>query len=118
MHKNIDIDLFELIVQSSLIIFTQKYLHKCKDTYFILQNKYLGIYEDSFGTKILRDDCVLSKYLPGHLLITSMVSKLQMTTFIAAMCLMIILSKGSTSKIIGNIICKSIFNVYPRLVQK
>ena len=43
--------------QSSLSIFAQKYLHKCKDTYFILQNKYLCIYEDSFGLKILRDDC-------------------------------------------------------------
>ena len=32
------------------------YLRKCKDTYFILQNKYLRIYEDSFGAKILRDD--------------------------------------------------------------
>ena len=26
-------------------------------TYFILQNKYLCISEDSFGAKILRDDC-------------------------------------------------------------
>ena len=50
--------------QSSLSIFTQKYLRKCEDTYFILQNKYLPIYEDSFGVKILllRDDCALSKY--------------------------------------------------------
>ena len=47
---------------SSLSIFAQKYLHKGKDTYFILQNKYLPIYEDSFGVKILRDDCALSKY--------------------------------------------------------
>ena len=41
-------------------IFAQKYLHKCKDTYFILQNKYVRIYEDSFGgfgAKIPRDDC-------------------------------------------------------------
>ena len=89
-----------------------------KRYFFYLIKKYLRIYEDSFGTKILGDDCVLSKYLPGHLLITSMVSKPQMTTFIAATCLIIILSKGSTSKIIGNIICKSIFNVYFRLVQK
>ena len=37
----------------------QNYLHKCEDTYFILQNKYLHIYEDSFGAKILRDDCAL-----------------------------------------------------------
>ena len=39
-------------VQSSLSI-------KCKDTYFILQNKYLRIDEDSFGAKILRNDCAL-----------------------------------------------------------
>ena len=41
-------------------IFAQKYLRKCIDTYFILQNKYIRIYEDSFGgfgAKILRDDC-------------------------------------------------------------
>ena len=25
----------------------------------MLQNKYLHIYEDSFGAKILRDDCTL-----------------------------------------------------------
>ena len=47
--------------QSSLSIFAQKYLRKCKDTYFILQNKYyIRIYEDSFGgfgAKILRDIC-------------------------------------------------------------
>ena len=53
MHKNIDIDLFDLIAQSSLIIFTQKYLHQCKDTYFILQNKYLGIYEDTLEQSFL-----------------------------------------------------------------
>ena len=45
-------------MQSSLSIFAQKYLRKCEDTYFILQNKYLCIYKDSFGSgsKILRDD--------------------------------------------------------------
>ena len=37
--------------QSSLSIFTQKYLRKCEDTFFILQNKYLWIYEDSFGAR-------------------------------------------------------------------
>ena len=31
------------------------YLLKCEDTYLILQNKYLHIYEDSFGAKILID---------------------------------------------------------------
>ena len=44
-------------VQSSLSMLAQKYLRKCKDTYSILQNKYLHIYEDTFRTKILRDDC-------------------------------------------------------------
>ena len=39
--------------QSTLSIFAQKYLRKCKDTYFILQNRYLLIYKDSFGVKIL-----------------------------------------------------------------
>ena len=35
-----------------------KYLHKCEDTCFILQKKYyLCIYKDSFGAKILWDDC-------------------------------------------------------------
>ena len=29
---------------------------------FVLQNKYLRIYEDSFGVKILRDDCSHSLY--------------------------------------------------------
>ena len=52
--------LYEIFsAQSSPSIFTQKYLRKCKDTYFILQNKYLSIYEDSFGAKILRDECAL-----------------------------------------------------------
>ena len=32
-----------LSAQSSLSIFAQKYLCKCEDTYFILQNKYLCI---------------------------------------------------------------------------
>ena len=42
-----------LSAQSSLSIFAQKYLRKCEDTtYFVLQNKYLPIYEDSFGAKI------------------------------------------------------------------
>ena len=46
--------------QSSLIIFAQKYIGKCEDTYFILQNKFLCIYKDSLGAKILRDDCTHS----------------------------------------------------------
>ena len=35
-------------------------LRKCKDTYSILQNKYLCIYEGGFEAKILRDDCTLT----------------------------------------------------------
>ena len=31
-------------------------------TYFILQNKYLYIFKDSFVTKILRDDCILGSF--------------------------------------------------------
>ena len=45
--------------QSSQSIFAQEYLRECEDTYFILQNKYLHIYKQSFGAKILRDDCTL-----------------------------------------------------------
>ena len=48
-----------LSAQSSLSIFAQKYLHKCEDIYFILQKKYLHIYKDSFGAKILSNDCAL-----------------------------------------------------------
>ena len=44
-----------LSVQSSLSIFAQKYPHICEDTYFILQNKYLCINEDSFGAKIMHN---------------------------------------------------------------
>ena len=51
-----------LSVQSSLSSFAQNYLHKCKDTYFILQNKYLRIYKASFGAKIIRDDCALKDF--------------------------------------------------------
>ena len=46
--------------QSSLSIFAQKYLRKCKDIYIILQNKYLCIYEDNLGAKILADYCALN----------------------------------------------------------
>ena len=51
---------FEVTTKLLLSIFTQKYLRKCKDIYFILQNKYLCIYEDSFGAKTLIDDCALT----------------------------------------------------------
>ena len=43
---------------------TSTYLHKCEDTYFILQNNFLCIYKDSFGAKILSDDCSLSRFVP------------------------------------------------------
>ena len=48
--------LYLVRAQSSLCIFTQKYLCKCEDTYFILQHNYLCINEDSFGAKIHRDE--------------------------------------------------------------
>ena len=47
-----------LSVQSSLSSFAQNYLHKCKDTYFILQNKYLCIYEFSFAAKIKNPETI------------------------------------------------------------
>ena len=57
------VDFMNVIVQHLvrnhlyLSLFAQKYLRKCKDTFFISQKKYLHIYEDSFGAKILIDDC-------------------------------------------------------------
>ena len=51
-----------IVRKSSLNIFAQKFLRKCKDTYFILQNKYLRIYKASFGAKIIRDDCALKDF--------------------------------------------------------
>ena len=48
--------------QSYLSIFTQKYLRKYEDTYFILKNKHLCIYKDSFGAKNFRDDCTQIRY--------------------------------------------------------
>ena len=53
------------ILQLSLSIFTQKYLRKCKDTYFILQNKFLRIYEDIFGAKIIRFEDIIFSYRPS-----------------------------------------------------
>ena len=56
---HIGVRCFKEIGQNLLLsIFAQEYLCKCENTYFILQKKYLCIYEDSFGMKILRDDCV------------------------------------------------------------
>ena len=51
-------------MQLSLSAFAQKYLCIWEDTYFVLQKyeKYLRIYEDGFGVKILRDDCSHSLY--------------------------------------------------------
>ena len=43
----------------------QKYLRQYKHTYFILQRKYLCIYEDRFGENILRDDWTLHQ-LPTY----------------------------------------------------
>ena len=57
-----------LSAQSSLSIFAQKYLCKCEDTYFILQNKYLCIHKDSFGVKILKDDFPLNIFFSNELL--------------------------------------------------
>ena len=45
--------------KTSICIFAQKHLRKYQDTYCILQNKDLQISGDSFGAKILRDDCTL-----------------------------------------------------------
>ena len=44
---------------SSISIFAQKYLPKCKGTYFP------RIYKDSFGSKILRDDYAIIPHLKG-----------------------------------------------------
>ena len=67
-----------LSTQPSLNIFAQKYLDKCEDTYFILHNKYLRIYKDSFGSKIFWDDCALfemgKNYFTCSFLIFSIVS--------------------------------------------
>ena len=47
-----------LSVQSSISKHVaQKYLCKCIDTY--LKNKYFHNYDDSFGVRILGDDCTL-----------------------------------------------------------
>ena len=54
---------FYVSVESSLSIFAQKHLCKWEDAYFILQNKYLCINEDSFGAKILEDDCVHTLFI-------------------------------------------------------
>ena len=42
-----------MIYSKSLSIFNQKNHREYKDIHFILQNKYLRIYEDSFEAKIL-----------------------------------------------------------------
>ena len=43
--------LLDFLVHNQHSLFTQKYIPKCEDTFFILQNKYLWIYEDSFGAR-------------------------------------------------------------------
>ena len=50
--------IFCFLAQSSKYIFI---LHKCEDIYSILQNEYLCIYKDSFGSKRVKDDCALGK---------------------------------------------------------
>ena len=49
---------FIIIRFDSLKKYTSKYLrvNTNKDTYLIFQKKYLRVYENSFGAKILRDD--------------------------------------------------------------
>ena len=49
-----------ICAQSSISFFTQKYLRESEDNNFILQNKYIRIYDDSFGAKVVKDDCALS----------------------------------------------------------
>ena len=39
---------------------SKKFDVKYEDTIFIIWNKYLCVYKDNFGVKILRDDCALS----------------------------------------------------------
>ena len=61
LHFYIKVHIAILSVKSSLTlsIFAQKYLRIMQRylAYLILQNKYLCIYEDSFGAKIVREDC-------------------------------------------------------------
>ena len=45
--------------KSSLSIFLSIFINVKILRYFILQNNFFRIYEDSFGAKILRDDCTL-----------------------------------------------------------
>ena len=45
-----------LVRNHLLVSLLKMYLGKFEDTYFILQNKYLYVYEDSFRAKILRYD--------------------------------------------------------------
>ena len=52
--------------QSSLSILFSIFINVKILRYFILQNKFFRIYEESFGAKILRDDCILKK-LPSIL---------------------------------------------------
>ena len=57
--------LYYYIFQSFLSIFTQKCLRKCKETYLILQKRFLRIYEDIFGAKIMRFDDIIFSYRPS-----------------------------------------------------
>ena len=61
VHRYVIDSSTSLCMQSSLSIFALKYLGKCKDLfYFTKVSMYLCIYEDSFGAKILRNDCALN----------------------------------------------------------
>ena len=91
--------------QSSLSIFAQKYLHKCKDTYFILQNKYLCIYEDSFGAKIVREDCApkssISIGINIHKLLLVIAIWTSKSRELGVLCLIIIFIPGIYSQVIA-----------------
>ena len=70
MKYNIFVTLFYFICGglSFLSIFAQKYLRKCEDTYFILRNKYLHMYEDNFGVKMLLKNKIQKYYISKLLL--------------------------------------------------
>ena len=65
---------FYVSAQSSLSIFAQKHLCKWEDAYFILQNKYLCINEDSFRAKKLRDGCTLMCISEGNTVLIPLLS--------------------------------------------
>ena len=54
------------------------------NTYFILQNMYLRIYENSFGARYLGDDCALTKVLNNTYLYKFSSKQLQLKQFSTA----------------------------------